>query len=193
MADDIDDLARVRASRFLALIVGLDVPLIDATNQERNRKAAFDAAGCACAKIANPRDPILADAKSTQLVKFHGGFDDDESLMPTESGSFARLRFDSPLDVKVCADAMSRPVLFFGYSVQGLNLRLLLHRIWETWSRSAHERDRPRSCVFLPRAVLARWRITVLTSALPEPEAALTAFLEDLGGRVRALEPAAAK
>jgi hypothetical protein len=83
-------------------------------------------------KIANARDLTLADTRLTQIVKFHGDFDDDASLVLTESDYFARLRFDSPLDVKFRADAMSRTLLFIGYSMQDLNIRLLLYRIWET-------------------------------------------------------------
>jgi hypothetical protein len=73
--------------------------------------------------------------------------------------------------------------------MQDLNIRLLLYRIWETWNRSAFERNRPRSYVFLPRAgpaqeaVLGSWGITVLTSPHPDPEQALTDFLERLHAR----------
>lgn len=186
---------RVRDSRIHQLIVELDFPLIYTTNYDRNLEAAFEAQGRSYAKIANERDLILAGAQGTQIVKFHGDFDDDASLVLTESDYFARLSFDSPLDVKFRADAMSRPVLFVGTSMQDLNIRLLLHRIWESWSRSAYGRDRPQSYVFLPRAgpaqeaVLNRWGLNVITSEEADPEAALAAFLERLAGKVRDLRP----
>ncbi|WP_410218891.1 SIR2 family protein [Paracoccus sp. (in: a-proteobacteria)] len=56
-----------------------------------------------------------------------------------------------------------RTVLFIGYSMQDLNIRLLLHRIWETLKRSGYERERPKSYVFMPdidpvqQAVRDRW------------------------------------
>jgi hypothetical protein len=183
---------RVRDSRVHRLIVELDFPLIYTTNYDRNLEAAFESQGRSFAKIANARDLILAGLHRTQIVKFHGDFDDDESLVLTESDYFSRLSFDSPLDVKFRADAMSRPVLFIGYSMQDLNIRLLLHRIWETWSRSAHERDRPQSYVFLPRAgpaqraVLGRWGLEVITSDIADPEEALAAFLGELAEHVGA-------
>jgi hypothetical protein len=184
---------RVRDSRVHQLIVELDFPLIYTTNYDRNLEAAFEAQGRSYAKIANERDLIFAEAKGTQIVKFHGDFDDDASLVLTESDYFSRLSFDSPLDVKFRADAMSRPVLFIGTSMQDLNIRLLLHRIWESWNRSAYGRDRPKSYVFLPRAgpaqeaVLNRWGLDVITSEESDPEAALAAFLERLAGKVRDL------
>jgi hypothetical protein len=108
----------------------------------------------------------------------------------TESDYFARLAFDGPLDVRFRADAMSRTLLFIGYSMQDLNIRLLLYRIWETWNRSAYERNRRVATCSCPRAnpaqeaVLGSWGITVLTSREEEPEAALTGFLERLAARV---------
>jgi hypothetical protein len=88
---------------------------------------------------------------------------------------------------------MSRTLLFIGYSMQDLNIRLLLYRIWESWSRSAYERNRPRSYVFLPRsgraqeAVLNSWGISVLSSEDDDPGSALTGFLEQLMERVEQL------
>jgi hypothetical protein len=181
---------RVRESRIHELIVSLDFPLIYTTNYDRNLEVAFELAQKPFHKISNARDLTQADRAGTQIVKFHGDFDDDSSLVLTEADYFARLNFDSPLDVKFRADAMSRTLLFIGYSMSDLNIRLLLYRIWETWSRSAYERNRPPSYVFLPRAnpaqeaVLNSWGITVLSSEVPDPEEALTDFLERLHGRV---------
>jgi hypothetical protein len=184
---------RVRDSRIHQIIVALGFPLIYTTNYDRNLEMAFRVQDRPFVKIANARDLTLADTHLTQIVKFHGDFDDDASLVLTESDYFARLRFDSPLDVKFRADAMSRTLLFIGYSMQDLNIRLLLYRIWETWQGSGYERNRPQSYVFLPRAgpaqkaVLESWGITVLTSDIKDPEGALTDFLERLSERVDAV------
>ncbi len=190
---------RVRESRIHQIVVSLDFPLIYTTNYDRNLEVAFDLADKPFRKIANARDLTVANQEGTQIVKFHGDFDDDASLVLTESDYFARLNFDSPLDVKFRADAMSRTLLFIGYSMSDLNIRLLLYRIWETWSRSVYERNRPPSYVFLPRAspaqaaVLGAWGITVLTSRIPDPEEALTDFLERLQTRVDELTSEEAK
>jgi hypothetical protein len=181
---------RVRDSRIHQLIVEMDFPLIYTTNYDRNLEVAYEVAEKPFAKIANARDLTFVRLDDTQIVKFHGDFDDDDSLVLTESDYFSRLDFDSPLDIKFQADAMSRTLLFVGYSMQDLNIRLLLHRIWETWNQSAYGRNRPPSYVFLPRAgpaqeaVLNHWGITVLTAGIEDPEAALTEFLERLAARV---------
>jgi hypothetical protein len=45
----------------------------------------------------------------------------------TETDFLNRLSFDSPLDIKLHADALGRTVLFIGYSMTDPNIRLLLH------------------------------------------------------------------
>jgi len=182
---------RVRESRVHKLIVELGFPIIYTTNYDRNLETAFDLSQKTYVKIANARDLAKAAYGVTQIVKFHGDFEDDSSLVLTETDYFSRLTFDSPLDVKFRADALGCTVLFIGYSMQDMNIRLLLHRIWETWRRSGYERDRPRNFVFIPcgdpiqEAVLGRWGITVLSGTSDDPEEALHGFLSDLSERVR--------
>jgi hypothetical protein len=43
-------------------------------------------------------------AGDIQVVKFHGDFDDEESIILTESQYFARLNFEHPLDIKLQGD-----------------------------------------------------------------------------------------
>ena len=83
-------------------------------------------------------------------MKFHGDFDDDGSLVITETDYFNRLAFDAPLDVKFRSDALGKTVLFIVYSMNDMNIRLLLHNLWRTWKASGHEKDRPKSFAFMP-------------------------------------------
>jgi hypothetical protein len=177
---------KVEASRLHRLIVELDFPIIYTTNYDRNLEVAFAIHQRPFVKVANAKDVAKASDGVTQIVKFHGDFDDDTSLVLAETDYFERLSFDSPLDIKFRADALGRPVLFVGYSMSDMNIRLLLHRLWETWNRSGYSKDRPKSFVFMPdpdpvqEAVLARWGITVLSEAEADPEEALCSFLSKL-------------
>ena len=45
-----------------------------------------------------------APADATHIVKFHGTFDDDASLVLTESSYFDRLEFESAIDIKLRAN-----------------------------------------------------------------------------------------
>ena len=170
--------------------MALDFPIIYTTNYDRNLEVAFEIHGRAFVKVANARDVARVRRDVTQIVKYHGDFDDDTSLVLTETDYFDRLSFDSPLDVKFRADALGRTILFVGYSLSDMNIRLLLHRLWQAWQRSGYEADRPPSFVFMAsrnpveEAVLAHWGITVLSQAADDPEQALTAFLENLAALI---------
>jgi hypothetical protein len=183
---------KVKHSEMHRLIVSLDFPIIYTTNYDRNLEVAFDIHSKQYVKVANAKDLTKVSRDVTQIVKFHGDFDDDTSLVLAETDYFNRLSFDSPLDVKFRADALGRTVLFIGYSMSDTNIRLLLHRLWETWSESGYEKDRPRSFVFMPafdpiqELVLSRWGITVLSEDATSPEEALCGFLAKLEAYVNA-------
>src|SRR3954471_12285804 len=183
---------RVAESQLHKLIVDLDFPAIYTTNYDRNLETAFDLHNKPYAKIANAKQMADAPDGVTHIVKYHGDFDDDASLVLTETDFLDRLSFESPLDIKFRADALSRTILFIGYSMSDPNIRLLLHSIWQTWERSGHAEHRPRSFVFMPasnpvqEAMLARWGITLLTPDSGEcVDDALIAFLADILARTR--------
>jgi hypothetical protein len=187
---------KVRDSAVHRLVVELDFPLIYTTNYDNNLEVAFRLHDKPFVKVANARDIAGCLEGTAQIVKFHGDFEDDESLVLAETDYFERLAFDSPLDIKFKADALGRTLLFIGYSLSDLNIRLLLHRLWQTWRRSGREKDRPASFIFMPhvdpvqQAVLSQWGLTVISRDTDDPEAALAEFLEDLKARVEALDDA---
>lgn len=176
----------VAASRIHELIVALDFPIIYTTNYDRNLEVAYEIHDRPFVKVANAKDVSKALQDSTQIVKFHGDFEDDRSLVIAETDYYDRLAFDTPLDVKLRADAMGRTMLFIGYSMSDLNIRLLLYKLWRTWQASGYERERPPSFVFMPKpnriqeAVLGAWGITVVTGTTDEPEQSLIDFLAQL-------------
>jgi hypothetical protein len=185
---------KVRDSKIHELIVSMDFPVIYTTNYDRNLETAFEIHRRPYVKVANARDIAKAVGDVTQIVKFHGDFEDDQSLVIAETDYFNRLAFDSPLDIKFRADALGKTVLFIGYSMSDMNIRLLLHSLWKTWRESGYESSRPRSFVFVNRsdpvqqAVLAQWGITTLVEENEHPERALITFLTSLRDLLTASE-----
>jgi hypothetical protein len=177
---------QVAQSEVHRIIVELDFPIIYTTNYDRNIEVAFLAHDKPFVKISNASDITKIRENETQIVKFHGDFDEDASLVFAETDYLERLAFNSPLDVKFRADAMASTVLFVGYSMSDLNIRLLLYRIWKTWRESGYEHDRPKSYVFMVQpnpvqeAVMAQWGITPIIGAADAPSDALVTFLRAL-------------
>lgn len=134
------------------LIPEVEAPLVYTTNYDRWIEAAYD-------RLGRPYQPIVtvADTKKiregvTQIVKFHGDFSEDASLVLTESSYFERLDFESPLDIKLRADALGRSILFLGYSLRDINIRLLMFKLNKLWEASELGRARPRSYIVLWRS-----------------------------------------
>jgi hypothetical protein len=186
---------KVRASRLHELIVRLNFPIIYTTNYDANLETAFRLHGRDYVKVANTRDIAKAHGAATQIVKFHGDFEDDQSLVIAETDYFNRLSFTSPLDIKFWSDALGRTILFIGYSMSDLNIRLLLHKLAQMWRDSGYERDRPSPVVFMPsrnevqEAVLGQWGVRLVVGDSADPERSLTNFLEELACRVRMEKP----
>jgi len=177
---------KLRTSRVHELICKLDFPIIYTTNFDRNLETAFDLRGKDYVKIVNAKDVARIREGIPQIVKYHGDFDDDDSIVIAETDYLDRLSFESPLDIKFRSDSLGKTILFIGYSMTDLNIRFLLHRLWKTWNGSGYERDRPQSYVFMlrsnpvERAVLEQWGLRVLTEKDCPPEEALERFLTKL-------------
>lgn len=186
----------LRRSRVHELIVQLDFPIIYTTNFDRNLETAFHLHGKEFVKLVNAKDVARVHGDATQIVKLHGDFDDDQSIVIAETDYLDRLSFESPLDIRFRADALGNTILFVGYSLTDLNIRFLLHRLWKTWSSSGYGKDRPQSYVFMLRpnqideTVLEQWGLRVLSEPECEPADALQSFLERLARAVRQQEQA---
>lgn len=180
----------VRDSQIHKLIVELDFPIVYTTNYDNNLELAYSLHDRQFVKVANTSDIVNADIGLSQIVKFHGDFNDDESLVLAETDYFKRLTTDTPLDIKFKADALGRSLLFIGYSLSDLNIRLMLYRLGQIWRESGRERDRPGSYLFTPKddpvqeAVLAQWGISVLHRLANDPAESLLTFLTELKAAV---------
>jgi hypothetical protein len=177
---------RVDGSKAHQAIVSLKAPLIYTTNYDRWIEIAFTRRGEPFIKIANVGDFVNIKDGVTQVVKFHGDFDDDKSLVLTEDSYFERLAFESPLDIKLRADAIGKTILFIGYSLSDINIRYLLYKLHRMWSQSPFASARPRSYIFLGRpnpvqeAILDARGITALVSEEDDFAKGLVSFLEKI-------------
>jgi hypothetical protein len=180
------DQVDIRQSRIHRLIVELDTPLIYTTNYDRWIETAFEAYGKPYVKIADVSDIKSVRDGITQIVKFHGDFDHDSSIVLTESSYFDRLDFETPLDIKLRADVLGRSILFIGYSLTDINIRFLLYKLNKLWQHANNLDAKPKSYILLIKPnpiqerVLESRGITPIVSPNRDPGQGLTEFLESL-------------
>ena len=149
---------KVETSPVFRAIVDLDCPIIYTTNYDHLLEMAYESAGKAYKRIVDVGDLVGLDPAETQIVKFHGDYTVEKSIVLTESSYFERLDFESPIDIKFRADALGKSILFLGYKLSDINIRLLLFKLDRLWQKSNSD-NRPRSYIFLPTPNTVQERI----------------------------------
>ena len=186
----------IRRSELHDLIIDLDFPIIYTTNYDRWLERAFEARRKPFHKITNVSDLTIRNEGTTEIIKFHGDFDDDDSLVLTESSYFRRMMFDTPLDIRLRSDSLARPLLFLGYSLHDLNTRYLLFRLQELWKNSPHADQRPKSYIVMTERVEAQEIVLHSRGVLPitlditDPGVATATFLRELLAQIKNSRPA---
>jgi SIR2-like protein len=176
----------VKSSEIHRLIVEGEFSRIYTTNYDRWLELAHEAYGRPYTKVASVADLVKVTDGQRQIIKLHGDFDDDSSIVLDETSYFERLSFETPLDIKLRADVLGNSVLFIGYSISDINIRLLFYKLSKMWSRHALAPARPKSYLFSHRPnpvaeeILGHWGISMVVPDEDDPEKALTKFLRDL-------------
>lgn len=139
----------VRKSEIHKHIIDLNFPVIYTTNYDRWIERAFEAHRKPYCKIVSVSDWAACSPRQTEIIKFHGDFDDISSIILTESSFFSRMMFEKPLDIRLRSDSLARPFLFLGYSVRDPNIRFLLYRLSELWESHDGRDRRPKSFILM--------------------------------------------
>ena len=180
------DADKIQHSRIYELIVQLNSPLIYTTNYDCCLESAYDIWKKDYKKIVGVDDLVGLDPMTTQIIKFHGDTISDESIVLTESSYFRRLDFESPLDIKLRSDMLGKSLLFLGYSMTDINMRLLIYKLDRLWKNNNNIDKRPPSYIFFPEpnpiqeTILAqRGNNTIVGEGIDKKES-LEKFLESL-------------
>lgn len=178
---------RIKASRAHAALASMSLPVLYTTNYDRIIERAFEMRGVPCHTIANIDDISAAPSDATQIVKFHGTFSDDASLVLTESNYFERLEFESAIDIKLRADMLGKSLLFLGYSLSDVNIRYMLYKLHKLRGQVKRDGNRNPSAFLttfgsgeIQRTLLARWDVSIVELDPADKTSSLDDFLEGL-------------
>lgn len=179
---------KIDESKIHEIIANANFPLIYTTNYDRWIENAFDEYNQEYHKIINVGDLTKTDTTTTQIIKFHGDFDDDHSIVLDETSYFKRLEFETPLDIKLRSDILGKTVLFIGYSLSDVNIRLLFYKLTQMWKNNGQGNPQPNSYIFSPQPnpiqeeILKQWGISMLSSEIDHPGEALVDFMAKVTG-----------
>lgn len=177
---------KIKESVIHETIVKLNFPIIYTTNYDHCLETAFTSWNKKYKRIISVDDFVEIDDTITQIIKFHGDTIYDNSIVLTESSYFERLAFDSPLDIKLRADMLGKSILFIGYSLSDINIRLLIYKLDQLWRKSNNSSKRPKSYIFLPtpnpiqEAILEKRGIKTIIGNELDKTKSIEAFLLNL-------------
>lgn len=113
-------------------LASMDIEVLYTTNYDDLLERAFIAEGREVAQVVTYSDlATRAPENTVQIIKYHGDFSVPETLVLSERQYFDRMTLDTAMDVRLRADALSRSLLFIGYSLSDMNVRYLLYRLNE--------------------------------------------------------------
>lgn len=177
---------KVKKSNIYRLLVELDFPIIYTTNYDNSIETAYDLHNRDYIKVTNVNDIRNIENNKCQIVKFHGDFSQDDSIVLTESSYFERLNFESPLDIKFRSDVLGKSILFIGYSLSDINIRFIFYKLSKIWEDSGHQDHRPPAFLFthktnpIQEVILKKRGITMISSDKDDPAEALLKLFDEL-------------
>lgn len=138
----------VKKSAIYRYIVQTKCRLVYTTNYDHILEKAFKLHKKKYKTVIGVNDFTETGGDITQIIKFHGDYIKTRSLVLAECDYFERLNFESPLDIKLRSDMLTKSVLFIGYSLSDINIRLLIYRLNALWK--GRSKNKPVSYIFLP-------------------------------------------
>lgn len=174
---------KIQNSEVHKIIANGNFPLIYTTNYDRWIEKAFDYYEKPYKKISNVGHLKNIASNVTQIIKLHGDFDDESSIVLDETSYFNRLEFETPLDIKLRSDSLGKTVLFIGYSLTDINIRLLFYKLSNMWKNSPQGDTQPKSYIFsakpnpIQKRILEQWGITMINSEIDDSGEALINFM----------------
>lgn len=118
---------KLRHSAIYQMIAALDCPVIYTTNYDELIEKYYDMNQIPNKKVVNINHMNELTSDQTRIMKFHGDINDKNSIVLAESEYFKRMDFQHFMDVQLQADMLRYHILFLGYSLSDINIKMLLY------------------------------------------------------------------
>ena len=179
---------KIKKSEVHQALAKLNFPIVYTTNYEHCLEKAFQLEKKKIRRIVEIKDLVGIKSDEIQIVKLHGDMEKKGSLVLAEKDYFNRLNFESPLDIKLRGDMLGKSILFLGYSLTDINIRLLIFKLDQLWLKGSQEGClRPKLYIFLPNPNPIQEKIfkergieTIIGEGLDKKESMVN-FLNQLG------------
>lgn len=134
---------KLQKSELYRILADFHFPVIYTTNYDHLLEKYFDMNDYKYKKIVSIDDmeDNTNDKDVTRIMKFHGDIDEKDSIVLSESQYFERMDFKSFMDVLLQADIMKYHILFLGYSLSDINIKLLLYLARKRWEGSESKKE----------------------------------------------------
>jgi hypothetical protein len=181
----------VLASHPHRCIVDLGFPVIYTTNYDSWLEETFQRAGKPFRKIVDVANLAETRTGETEIIKFHGDFDNPDTIVLAESSFLRRMSLDEPLDIRLRADSLAKPILFIGYSMRDPNIRYLLFKLRQLWQLTATTSKKPTSYLLLSdgnevqQCLLRQRGIEPILTPSPDVNTGLRCFFRSLAAAVK--------
>lgn len=108
-------------------ILELEIPVIYTTNYDHLIEEFYRSHKQPYNRVVNIEDMSKIDPDSIRIRKFHGDIDYPDTIVLSESQYFKRMDFKSFMDIQLQADMLQYHILFLGYSLSDINIKLLMY------------------------------------------------------------------
>lgn len=106
--------------------------LFYSTNYDDFLERSFKVLGRKTQVIATEEDMGFSNI-DTQIVKFHGDFNNPDEMVMSEGHYYRRMKLDGVMDLKLRSDLFGRSVIFVGYSFRDINIAYLFQTVNEAF------------------------------------------------------------
>lgn len=118
---------KLDSSPIYGIIEKLDFPIIYTTNYDSLLEEYYANKNKEITVIKKIEDMKKIKTGIPRIMKFHGDITDERGKVLTESQYFERMDFSNFMDVQLQADMLQYHILFLGYSLSDVNVKMLMY------------------------------------------------------------------